>query len=456
MHGNVVRHGRTGGKTISHSNSCANYRFRHVTLGKLHYHWHGSRNSPGSCHGHRIDFHTFVGPAAGVGSNVSRRNPAAEVPRRCDGAHGKRQANFCRFPGIVKISCSEIIVLVECSRRGAADPRASDFSDGRHFQPVTWRRANGFHQDSARNQGCGQGFRQQESLKWIVPLALGILVLVMPRPEGLTPAAWHFFALFIAVIAALITEPFQARWWDSSASHSAAPWCLSARRRRRIELGARRLSNSTVWLIYAASLFALGYEVTGLGRRIALALVHKLGGKTLGLGYAVALSDLVLAPFTSSNTARASSVFPIVSNIPPLYGSSPTENPRKIGSYIMWTAFAAQCVTSSMFLTALAPNVLAVELARKIRPCRHQLDRMVLRLPSGRNCAFSGGAPAQLHSVSAGVEEQRGGSEVGGRAAGRIGQDYAARNDDGDPGDNRPDLLDRRSPSGFYRKRRRW
>jgi L-tartrate/succinate antiporter len=75
---------------------------------------------------------------------------------------------------------------------------------------------------------------------------------------------------------------------------------------------------------------------------------------------------LTLAPFTSSNTARASSVFPIVSNIPPLYGSSPTENPRKIGSYIMWTAFAAQCVTSSMFLTALAPNVLAVEIARKV------------------------------------------------------------------------------------------
>jgi L-tartrate/succinate antiporter len=73
-----------------------------------------------------------------------------------------------------------------------------------------------------------------------------------------------------------------------------------------------------------------------------------------------------LAPFTSSNTARASSVFPIVSNIPPLYGSSPTENPRKIGSYIMWTAFASQCVSSSMFLTALAPNVLAVELTRKI------------------------------------------------------------------------------------------
>ena len=32
---------------------------------------------------------------------------------------------------------------------------------------------------------------------------------------------------------------------------------------------------------------------------------------------------------------------------------------------IMWVAIAATCVTSSMFLTALAPNLLAVELVRK-------------------------------------------------------------------------------------------
>ena len=138
-------------------------------------------------------------------------------------------------------------------------------------------------------------------LKWAIPLALGLLILVIPRPEGLTPAAWHYFALFIAVIAALITEPFPgpvvgfvgiafggAMVFVGKTPGDGLRWALSG------------FSNSTVWLIYAASLFALGYEVTGLGRRIALILVHKLGGKTLGLGYAVALSDLVLAPFTSS------------------------------------------------------------------------------------------------------------------------------------------------------------
>ncbi|MGB5868183.1 MAG: DASS family sodium-coupled anion symporter, partial [Arcobacteraceae bacterium] len=37
----------------------------------------------------------------------------------------------------------------------------------------------------------------------------------------------------------------------------------------------------------------------------------------------------------------------------------------KLGAYISWVAIAATCVTSSMFLTALAPNLLAVSLVEK-------------------------------------------------------------------------------------------
>jgi L-tartrate/succinate antiporter len=107
-------------------------------------------------------------------------------------------------------------------------------------------------------------------------------------------------------------------------------------------------------------MFAVGYAKTGLGKRIALWFIKRLGKKTLGLGYAIALSDLVLSPFTPSNTARSGgTVFPIISNMPALYRSQPGETSRKIGSYIMYTALATTCVTSSMFLTGLATNVLA-------------------------------------------------------------------------------------------------
>jgi L-tartrate/succinate antiporter len=201
---------------------------------------------------------------------------------------------------------------------------------------------------------------------------VGLIVVALPAPGGLDQAAWRFFALFAAVILALILGPvppaavgltgvFLAAVLGMVASGpgDSVRWALSG------------FSNTTVWLIFGAFMFAMGYEKTGLGRRIGLLLVRTLGRRTLGLGYAVTFADLVLAPFTPSNTARScGTIFPIVRSLPALYDSLPGETARRIGAYLMWTAFASTCVTSSMFITALAPNLLAVELVNKIAGVR--------------------------------------------------------------------------------------
>ncbi len=204
--------------------------------------------------------------------------------------------------------------------------------------------------------------------KWIGPLAMGFLLLVIPTPSGLSATAWHYFALFAAVIAGLITEPLPGAAIGFIGVTTAAALSLVGKNPAEATKWALSgFSNDAVWLIFAANMFALGYEATGLGRRVALLLVKALGRRTLGLGYAIALSDLCLAPVMPSNTARSGgTVYPIVKNIPPLYGSFPNDNPRRIGGYLLWTGFATTCVTSSMFLTALAPNLLAVEIARKV------------------------------------------------------------------------------------------
>jgi len=204
--------------------------------------------------------------------------------------------------------------------------------------------------------------------KWIGPLALGLILLLIPVPSGLTAAAWHYFALFAVVIAALIMEPLPGPAVGFIGVTIAAIFVFVGKTpAEAMRWSLSGFSNDTVWLIFAANMFALGYEATGLGRRVALLLVKLLGKRTLGLGYAVALADLLLAPFMPSNTARSGgTIYPVVKNIPPLYGSTPDQDPRKIGSYLMWTGFATTNVTSSMFLTALAPNLLAIELAKKI------------------------------------------------------------------------------------------
>jgi L-tartrate/succinate antiporter len=210
-----------------------------------------------------------------------------------------------------------------------------------------------------------------------IPVLTGAALAWIPAPHGLAPYAWHYFALFAAVILALITEPLPAAAVGLIGVTFAATFGLIFTPAQMadpafkfpaeaLKWGLAGFANGTVWLIFAAFVFAMGYERTGLGRRIALVLVKWLGGHTLGLGYAIALSDLALAPFTPSNTARsAGTIFPVIVSIPGLYGSGPGESARRIGAYLMWVAFAATCVTSSMFVTALAPNLFALELVRK-------------------------------------------------------------------------------------------
>jgi L-tartrate/succinate antiporter len=211
-----------------------------------------------------------------------------------------------------------------------------------------------------------------------IPVLTGVALALIPAPHGLAPYSWHYFALFVAVILALITEPLPAAAVGLIGVTFAATFGLvftpAQMADPAFKFPAEALKwalagfiNSTVWLIFAAFVFAMGYEKTGLGRRIALVLVKRFGGRTLGLGYAIALSDLALAPFMPSNAARSgATIFPVIRSIPELYGSAPGESARRIGAYVMWVAFATTCVTSSMFVTALAPNLFAIELVRKV------------------------------------------------------------------------------------------
>ncbi len=218
------------------------------------------------------------------------------------------------------------------------------------------------------------------SWKAVLPVAIAAALALLPAPDGLPQHSWYYFAIFAGVIVGLVLEPLpggaigligvaavtvlapfvlyspaELAKPGFSPANAALAWALSG------------FSNSTVWLIFGAFMFALGYEKTGLGKRIALALVRLMGRRTLTLGYAIAAADAILAPFTPSNTARSGgTIYPVIRHLPQLYDSLPNDpSARRIGSYIMWVAIAATSVTSSMFLTGLAPNLLAIELARK-------------------------------------------------------------------------------------------
>jgi L-tartrate/succinate antiporter len=216
--------------------------------------------------------------------------------------------------------------------------------------------------------GKNKGAFVKITWKTIAPLGIWLALYLVPVPAGLNASQWHYFALFAAVIAGLILESMPVgavgligltvagvSGYVEPDPNKSLRWMLSG------------FSESTVWLIVGAFVFSIGYRKSGLGRRLALMLVRGLGRHTIGLGYAVAFSDLVLAPATPSNTARSGgTIYPIVSNIPRIYGSEPGPTAGLVGTYVMWTAFATTAVTSSLFLTALAPNAAALSIAKKI------------------------------------------------------------------------------------------
>jgi L-tartrate/succinate antiporter len=204
--------------------------------------------------------------------------------------------------------------------------------------------------------------------RFVLPVLVGGVIAVSPVPSGLTPHAWHYFALFVTVMGAIITEPMApAALGLIGVGMAAALGLVRDTPAQSAQWALGGFSNTTVWLIFGGYMFTLGYTVTGLGRRIALHLVRLLGGRTLGLGYALALADLALAPFTASAAARsAGTVYPVVRHIPELYNSRPDDGTaRRMGSYLLYTALAASFITSSMFVTALAPNVLALSIIQQ-------------------------------------------------------------------------------------------
>src|SRR3990170_2162992 len=134
-------------------------------------------------------------------------------------------------------------------------------------------------------------------VRWLVPIGGACLVWLLPGPPGLTADAWRYVALFVFVIIGLVTEPVPGPVLGLLGLSVGAGLGLVGRTpAESVRWALSGFNNEVVWLVFSATIFALGYEATGLGRRIALLLVKVLGRRTLGLGYAIALADLVLAP----------------------------------------------------------------------------------------------------------------------------------------------------------------
>lgn len=202
----------------------------------------------------------------------------------------------------------------------------------------------------------------------LVPALITTLVLVglllVPVPAGLTPKAWGLVAIFLTTIVAIILKVMPIGVVALMAIVVVSLSQVTADTSKdAIKDALGSFSNALIWLIVIAILISRGLKKTGLGNRIGLMFIALLGKKTVGVGYGLAVCELVLAPFTPSNTARAGGIIhPIMRSIANAFGSDPEKGTQsKIGTYLALVNYHANPISSGMFLTATAPNPLVVD-----------------------------------------------------------------------------------------------
>ncbi len=193
-------------------------------------------------------------------------------------------------------------------------------------------------------------------------ILLGAVIWFLPHPDAITPIAWHLFAVFAATIAGFILQPLPIGAVAFIGVSVAALLGVVS-----VKVAISGYGNSTIWLIVCAFLLARAFIKSGLGSRIAYLIIKAIGKSSLTLGYAITLSDFVISPATPSSTARAGGIiYPIIRSLSTALHSEPDDGTaRKFGAYIMQIEYQANAITCAMFMTAMAGNPMAVELAAK-------------------------------------------------------------------------------------------
>lgn len=201
-----------------------------------------------------------------------------------------------------------------------------------------------------------------KSLKIILPFIIGIIIWYIPSPEGLSIEAWHLFAIFFTAILSIIINSFTVIVASLLAiSIAILTGTIDG------ATGFSGFGKGFILLIVIAFLIANTIVKTGLGKRIAMNIIKRFGKSSLGLGYSLVITDMLIAPAFPSNTARSGVLYPITLALSSDSGSKVEDGTRKkLGNFLMMCSMAGLTISSALWLTAMAANPMGVGMANEI------------------------------------------------------------------------------------------
>jgi DASS family divalent anion:Na+ symporter len=198
-------------------------------------------------------------------------------------------------------------------------------------------------------------------MRWAAVLAPALLLYFAPLP-GFNPMQAHLLAIFAGTIIALVAQPIAM-----GASVILGMTLLVLTNTLPAARALAGFSNSVVWMIFSAFIFARAMMLTGLGQRIAYLLIRSFGHSSLTLAYCVAATNLIVAPFVPSDTGRGGGIiYPIARSLARAFDSEPGPTGNRLGAYLMLVGFHSTYTTSAMFLTSMVANPVVADFALKI------------------------------------------------------------------------------------------
>jgi divalent anion:Na+ symporter, DASS family len=209
-------------------------------------------------------------------------------------------------------------------------------------------------------EASSRGWAGAHPFRLLIAVGAGVLIALLPAPAELEPRAWRLLAIFVGTVVGIVARPLPMAATALIGLTVAA--CTGTLKVAPVLSG---FGNPSIWLVVCAFLFAGTFIRTGLGARIAYLFTTMFGHRTLGLGYSLAFTDLVLAPFIPSHTARTGgAVFPVLQSIlRSSFGPPDGAAARTTGAFLAMAIYQASISTSGVFLTSMVGNPLAAEFA---------------------------------------------------------------------------------------------
>jgi DASS family divalent anion:Na+ symporter len=199
-------------------------------------------------------------------------------------------------------------------------------------------------------------------LRWGVVLFVAVGILLIPAPEGVTPQSWRLLAIFAATITGSIVRPL-----PGAAMVLLGVTALPIFNVMKINEVLTGYADPVVWLVLAAFFMSRGMIKTGLGRRIAFLFIKAIGRHSLGLAYALASTEMLLATVIPSTGARSGGIiFPIAKSLAEAYESRPGSSARRLGAFLMASVYQCNVVVCAMFLTGQASNPIIARFAQEV------------------------------------------------------------------------------------------